>query len=216
MRAETQNLKERLSEIRDTLLELEFIKKDIKSLRESYNSQEKEILTESMFFNRLYRNYIRLFIIDVFKLIGKKEDHNIQKLLEFCKINLKRIDWENSISLQELNDLSDNLSTISTKFEQIEGLRNKYYAHNDKRKKTFKYDISLKELWEILEGLQNIFSELNLKFDNHHWYFDIQYTTPGVINNLYKFKKIRKLTLNGYGKLDSSIEIQELLKIMRG
>ena len=216
MSSETQILKERLSEIRDTLLELEFIKKDIKSLRESYNSPEKEILTESMFYNRLYKNYIRLFIIDVFKLIGKKEDHNIQKLLEFCKINLKRIDWENSISLQELNNLNDNLSTISTKFEQIEGLRNKYYAHNDKRKKTFNYDISLKELWEILEGLQNIFSELNLKFDNHHWYFDIQYTTPGFINNLYKFKKIRKLTLNGYGKLDSSIEIQELLKILRG
>ena len=216
MNYETQLLKERLSEIRNILLELEFIKKDIKSLIESYNSQEKEILAESMFFNRLYRNYIRLLIIDVFKLIGKKEDHNINKLLEFCKLNIKRIDWKNSISLQELNHLSDNLSTISIKFEQIEGLRNKYYAHNDKGKRNFNYDISLIEICEILEGLQNIFSELNLKFDNLHWYFDIQYTTPDIINSLYKFKKIKLLTLNGYKNLDSSIEVQELLKIMRG
>jgi hypothetical protein len=86
MKSETQILKERLLEIRETLLELEFIKKDIKSIINSDNEHRKEILTESKFFYRLYRNYIRLFVIDVFKLIGKKEDHNIQKLLEFCKI----------------------------------------------------------------------------------------------------------------------------------
>jgi hypothetical protein len=95
-------------------------------------------------------------------------------------------------------------------------LRNKYYAHNDKKKKTFTYEISLREICEILEGLQNIFSELNLKFDNHHWYFDIQYTTPDIINNLYKYNKLRKLTLNGYGKIESPIGIQKLLKIIRG
>ena len=215
MKSETQILKERLSEIRDTLLELEFIKKDIKTLTNSTKEDRKETLQESRFFYRLHRNYIRLFIIDIFKLIGKKEDHNIQKLIEFCKINLKKIEWFNPISLEKLNSLTDKLSNISEKFEQIEGLRNKYYAHNDKKKNSFTYQLSFMELSEILEGLQNIFSELNVEFDNHQWLFDIQYTSPDIMHNLNKYKQLRKLTLKEYGENKSSIETKTLLDIIR-
>ncbi len=215
MKSETQILNERLSEILATLLELEYIKKDIKTLINSKEEHRKETLPESHFFYRLYRNYIRLFVIDIYKIIGKKEDHNIQKLLEFCKINIKTIEWRNSISLEKLHSLSDRLSGISKKFEQIEGLRNKYYAHNDRKKMAFKYEISLIELWEILEGLQNIFSELNVEFDNNQWLFDIQYTSPAIMRDLYKYKKIRKLTLNEYGASNSFVETKKLLDIIR-
>ena len=215
MKSKTEILKERLSEIRDTLLELEFIKKDIKTLINSTKEDRKETLQESQFFYRLYRNYIRLFVIDIFKLIGKKEDHNIQKLLEFCKINLRKIEWFHPISLEKLNSLTDKLSSISEKFEQIEGLRNKYYAHNDKKKNSFNYQLSLMELSEVLEGLQNIFSELNVEFDNHQWLFDIQYTSPDIMHTLNKYKQLRKLTLKEYGENKSSVETKTLLDIIR-
>ncbi len=60
MKPETQILKERLAEILNILLELEFIKKDIKTLLNSTEKQRKDTSSESHFFYRLYRNYIRL------------------------------------------------------------------------------------------------------------------------------------------------------------
>src|SRR5690606_20971594 len=137
MNQETKTLKNRLVEIQKTLLELELIKEDIKTLISANEEQRKETQSESLFFVRLYLNYTRLFVIDVFKLTGRKEDYNIQKLLNFCKSNIRRIEWHNSISLEKLNSLSDRLTTISAKFEKIEGLRSKYYAHNDKKKNIF-------------------------------------------------------------------------------
>src|SRR5690606_886721 len=215
MNPETKILKQRLEEIRNTLLELEFIKKDIKTLINSNEEHRKGTLSESRFFTRLYLNYTRLFVIDIFKLTGKKEDHNIQKLLDFCKISIRKIEWYNSISLEKLNSLSDRLTAISVKFEQIEGLRNKYYAHNDKKKYSFPYELSLTDLWDVLEGLQNIFSEINVEFDNHQWFFDIQYNSPTILQNLSKYNKIRKLTLKEYGENKSSVETKKLLEIIR-
>lgn len=215
MNPETKILKHRLEEIRNTLLELEFIKKDIKTLINSNEEYRKETLSESKFFTRLYLNYARLFVIDIFKLTGKKEDHNIQKLLDFCKINIRKIEWYNSISLEKLNSLSDRLTAVSVKFEQIEGLRNKYYAHNDKKKHSFPYELSLKDLWEALEGLQKIFSDINVEFDNHQWLFDIQYNSPTILQNLSKYNKIKKLTLKEYGENKSSVETKKLLEIIR-
>ena len=215
MNPETKILKQRLEEIRNTLLELEFIKKDIKTLISSNEEHKKGALSESRFFTRLYLNYTRLFVIDIFKLTGKNEHHNIQKLLDFCKINRRKIEWYYPISLEKLNSLNDRLTEVSVKFEQIAGLRNKYYAHNDKKKYSFPYQLSLTDLWEILEGLQKIFSEINLEFDNHHWYFDIQYNSPKILQNISKYNKIRKLTLNENRQNQSSIETKKLIEIIR-
>jgi hypothetical protein len=71
MNPETKILKQRLEEIRNTLLELEFIKKDIKTLINSNEEHRKGTSSESKFFTRLYLNYTRLFVIDIFKLTGK-------------------------------------------------------------------------------------------------------------------------------------------------
>ncbi|WP_281979616.1 hypothetical protein [Tenacibaculum mesophilum] len=214
MKPETQILKERLAEILNILLELEFIKKDIKTLLNSTEKQRKDTSSESHFFYRLYRNYIRLFIIDIFKLIGDKEDYSIKKLLNFCISNRKKIEWYNKISLEKLNSLNNDLLITSKKFEQIKGLRNKYYAHNDKNKKSFTYKLSSLELWEVLEELQNIFIDINLKFNNNHWYFDIQYSSPQVIQNLSKFKQLQRIILAKNKEINSSIETKKLFHII--
>jgi len=65
MNSQTKILEERLFEIRETLLELEYLKKDVKTLIFSEEEHRHETIPESHFFVRLYHNYLRLFVIDV-------------------------------------------------------------------------------------------------------------------------------------------------------
>lgn len=213
MNIQTKILKDRLTEIREILLELEFLRNDIKSIINTKVEYKKSIVSKSRFFYRLHLNYIKLFVIDIYKITGKNEDYNLGKVIEFCKINRKKIDWHYKISLEKLNLLSKELDRISDKFEKIKDLRNTNYAHNDKNKNKFVTELTLFELWDVLDGLQDIFSRLNVDFDNLHWIFKIQYTQSNIIPNLYKYDQLHQLIASEVSKNNSTIEINELLKI---
>ncbi|MEO2127340.1 MAG: hypothetical protein ABGW91_04210 [Christiangramia sp.] len=214
MKNETQILEEKLSETRNILLELEFLKKDIKALINTPENQHKEVLSKSRFFYRLHLNYIKLFVIDIYKLIGKDEHFNLSRTIEFCKINRRKIKWHHEISLDKLNKLSSDLEKVSNRFQEIKGLRNTRYAHSDKKKGSFDFNISLNELWEVLEGLQNVFSMLNVDFDNKQWIFSIQYNSPNFVNEIYKYRKLHDLIYKEFSEDQTTVDIDKLLKIM--
>lgn len=214
MKNETDRLKERLAEIHEILLELEFLRGDIKYLITANESSHKQIVSKSRFFYRLHRNYIRLFVIDTYKLIGKREDFNLHRTLEFCKINRNKIEWHQKISLDKLNTLSEKINIVSQKFSDIQELRNKHYAHRDKNKDSFPSNVTLVELWEVLDSLQEVFRELNVDFDNMNWFFSLQYREPNIISEIDKYRRLRTLIHNEFSDKKESINTDKLAKIL--
>jgi len=211
---ETQILRDKLAEIRDILLELEFLRKDIKSIINAKEEHHRTIVSKSKFFYRLHLNYIKLFVIDIYKITGNKEDYNLRKVIEFCKINRKSIDWHYEISLEKLNFLSEELEKVSDKFDKIKVLRDTQYAHNDKNKNKFVNNLTLNELWNVLDGLQDIFSRLNVDFDNLQWIFKIQYTQSDIIPKLFKYYQLHDLIYSEFSKDSANIDTNELIKII--
>ncbi len=67
-------LKHKLYEIRNILLEMEFLKKDILAIHNPEEEYFEKMIKKSRFFYRLYLNYTKLFVIHCHKLIDKKED----------------------------------------------------------------------------------------------------------------------------------------------
>lgn len=213
MEKESETLRKKLLEIRDTLLELEFLKKDILMLVDDNEEYFENMVKKSRFLYRLYLNYTKLFVIDLHKLIDKDENYNIHNLINYCKSNIRRIDWSYPISLTELNHCESKLIDISSHFPAIIDLRNKVYAHNDKNKSKLKFDITLNEFWVVLKELQEIFSKINLCFDNHQWIFHIQYQRPQEIKFAYKYKKLKQLYLE-HAAEQTNIDITKFRKIM--
>ena len=216
MKTDSEILKDKLYEIRNILLELDSLKKDIQSIHNPDEEYFEKIIKKSSFFHRLYLNYIKLFVIDCNKLINEKEDYNVLNLINFCQTNFKNIEWQFKLDKKELESLKDDYYKISKYFSEIALLRNKVYAHNDKKKYEIKYNITLKDLWSVLESLQKIFKKINLHYDKTNWHFEILYKKPTVIKQAHKYLKIREWYFDSY-KPNNPIEFstEEIKKIIR-
>lgn len=213
MKQENEFLEIKLSEIRDILLELEFLKTDILMLIDKEEEYFEAVVKESIFLHRLHLNYIKLFTIDLYKLIDERENYNLYSLINYCKTNISKINWEREINLAKLNQLENDITNVPSHFKDISLLRNKHYAHNDKNKKKFNTQISLKDFWHVLKTLQNVFSTIIIHFNNDQWIFDIQYRKPNVIKNAYKYKKTVELYFEHASK-EIDLDFKKFKKIM--
>lgn len=213
MNKEHKLLEIKLLEVRNILLELEFLKHDVLMLSDEKEDYVELLVKKSRFLFRIYLNYMKLITIDLYKLIDKKENYNIYSLINYCKTNIVKIRWHHKITLKELDEMENEINSISHHFETIRLLRNKIYAHNDKDKSNFQFKITLTDFWHVLEVLQNIFSKLNLHFDNHQWIFTIQYNKAQEIKNAFKYKKCVELYFE-HAKEQTDIDIKKFRKIM--
>jgi hypothetical protein len=213
MNQEHQLLETKLLEIRNLLLELEFLKNDILMLSDESQEYVELLVKKSKFLYRLYLNYMKLITIDLYKLIDQKESYNVYSLINFCKTNISKIQWSREITLAELNQLESQVNSVSQHFETICLLRNKLYAHNDKNKSKFEYKITLDDFWLVIKVLQDVFSKLNLRFDNNQWIFSIQYNRPQEIKNAFKYKKTVELYFE-HAVAQTDLDIKKFRKIM--
>ena len=145
MKENTEILKNKLTEIREILLELECLKQDIRSIHNPEEEYFEKMIKKSRFFYRLYLNYTKLFVIDCHKLIDKNEHFNILNLINFCQSNLNKITWHNTPTHSSLEKLKTKFLKTSEHFSDISLLRNKVFAHTDRKKSEIKYNITLKD-----------------------------------------------------------------------
>lgn len=191
---ETQILENKLNETRVTLIELERLKTDIKFISNKETEYFSEIVEESAFFYRIYRNSIKLFMIDICKLLNPDEDFSLLRTLNYIQSNKKRIEWKRELKADRINELILKIEILNSKhFESFKNLRDKYYAHNDKKKFDIKYNVTLKKCWETLLINQEIFTELSLCLLNEQYIFSILTKEPNEIISLLKYKRINKL-----------------------
>ncbi|GGW99942.1 AbiU2 domain-containing protein [Salegentibacter mishustinae] len=215
MKENSEILKHKLSEIREILLELECLKQDIRSIHNPEEEYFERMIKKSSFFYRLYLNYTKLFVIDCHKLIDKKEHFNILNLINFSQSNLNKIDWHKTPTHSSLEILKTKFLKTSKHFNDISLLRNKVFAHTDRKKSEIKYNITLKDFWEVLTSLQEIFREINLHYDNTNWQFQILYEKPTSIKNSFKYLKIRDLYYESFKSDFDIFTKEEVKKIIR-
>lgn len=206
-----------IDEIADMILQIQYLKTDINYLSDKKQPYFSEVVESSQFLHRAYWNSIKLLIIDLNKLINPNEDFSLQKALNFVLSNRKKIEWENEISIEEIKDLQVRITTIENNhLTKIQNLRNKFYAHNDKKKYDFNIPISLKECWEINEELQLIFNKLHWHLRRQMFPITEYAPKPEEIIKLYRYKKIKKYVLEELVKNELSTDLKNVQKIILG
>src|SRR5690554_7716117 len=171
----TEQLKKKLDTTFNVLLELEFMKQSIERVSDKDSKYFEGSSHNSQFLNTVYKTFVRMFVVDLYKLIDKKSHFYLPKTITFCKDNLSKISWKHEITLQDLERIEKKFSISDTVYNDIKTLRDKYYAHTDNNR--FDYNISIKpdDLWDILKNLQEIFRLICQDFTNNCWVFEIQF-----------------------------------------
>jgi hypothetical protein len=208
---ETEILENKLNEIRDTLIELERLKTDIRFISNKETEYFSEIVEKSAFFYRIYRNSIKLFVIDICKLLNPNEDFSLLKTLNYIQSNRKRIEWKRELKADRINELILEIENLNSEhLESFKNLRDKHYAHNDKKKFDLEYNVTLKKCWETLLIVQEIFIELSLSLLNEQYIFSILTKEPYEIISLLKYKRINEMVLT---ELKKGADIGNLQKV---
>jgi len=214
---ETQNFKNKLSEIRDTLIGLERLKTDIKFISNKETEYFSQIVEKSDFFYRIYRNSIKLFVIDICKLLNPNEDFSLIKTLNYILSNRKRIDWKRVLTASRIAELILKIEILNSEhLESFKNLRDRHYAHNDKNKFDHDYNVTLKKCWESLLVVQEIFIELNLSLLNEQYIFSILTIEPYEIVTLLKYKQINEMLITELRKGPDLGELQKVRDITLG
>lgn len=198
---ETQILENKLNETRETLIGLERLKTDIKFISNKETEYFSEVVEQSAFFYRIYRNSIKLFVIDIYKLLNPNENFSLLRTLNYIQSNRKRIEWKRELKADRINELLLEIEKLNS--EHLEGfkkLRDKHYAHNDKKKFDLKYNLTLEKCWETLLKVQEIFIELSLSLSNKQFLFSILTEKPYEIISLLKYKRIKEILLAEFKK----------------
>lgn len=217
----TQQLEKKLDEIKNMLIELNLIKMDIKLLIDK-DQIYYETTSRSRFFYRLHINYIRLLVIDSYKLLAQKEHFNYSTLISFCKINRKSIIWDRELPLLKLNELEKDYKQVySQYYYDIYILRNKFFAHNDKNKDKFREETKLYliKLWEVLDVLNMIFTKINsyLKNEDCRLLFSEAYLPKSrEIEEAHKYNELRKLFFKSFRGEKKDLDLEEVRKIILG
>lgn len=213
----TYKLQQKIEEIKFILIELENLKTDITSISDKNELYFKNIVENSPFFYRIYKNSIKLFIIDLHKLLKPTEDFSISKVLDYAIINHRDIIWKRDIENKKLKNLKTELENLITKdLDDIKLLRDKYYAHNDKNKDKYKVSIKLIRCWQILIVLQEIFLEINLALNNEQIIFHLFAQKTDIMYRLNKYKVIKDLINEELIKSSDIGELQKIRDIIHG
>lgn len=206
-----------IDEIGDMIMQIQYLQTDIEYLTDTTQPYFSEVVEDSQFLHRYYLNSIRLLIIDFNKLINPKEDFSFQKALNFVLSNRKNIEWEKEITVDEIRDLQNRMLNIEKNhLDKIENLRNKFYAHNDKRKNDFNLPISLEECWVINKELQSIFNRLHWHLRKEMFSISEYAPKPEEIIRLHRYKEINKYVFKCFAENTVSSDIENIYKIILG
>lgn len=150
-------LSEKINFYKNSLVYLEYLKNDIVYISNRNENYFKEIIYNSNFFGRTYKNSIKLFVLELYKILENKEDYNLRSLLNNIINNGEGYyNWFTKPNINKVVEFRNRLSSISKSedYKKIKNLRNKYYAHSDSSRNNFETNIPFNKLWEILDEIQ--------------------------------------------------------------
>lgn len=220
MKDSCQNLEKKLTQIMHTLIELEFLKRDIIDICDKEAPYFAQVVAKNSMFKVIHDRYVKLFVIDIHTLTNDSDNDyfNFFKLIRFCQTNMKHIKWHKPISYEDLEELKENLLNHSDTIKSIGDLRNNIFAHNYKNKEKLEIEYSLSDFWEVLSLLQDIF----LKIDFHFKGFDSSRLFNHPIKNqaklmksLHELSKIREIFVDSLLN-EKDLELKSVRNILQG
>ncbi|MHA6248105.1 AbiU2 domain-containing protein [Pontibacter sp. CAU 1760] len=214
---ETINFEKKLNEISQILRDLEKLKKDIIFISDQESEYFVNAVENSDFLYRVYRNSIKLFVIDVCKLLHPNEHFSLAKTLAFAITERRRICWHRETSIEQLETLKEKVNNLNKEqLESFKTLRDKYYAHNDKAKHEHESKVTLSNCWKTLIILQDIYNELSLRFSNCQIAFESCGRTPNEIIAVSRFREIATFISNERRKSPNIGKLENIRDIILG
>lgn len=197
------------------LVGLQLLKSDIHHLTNRDMEYYQLAIANSKFFTRMRLNLGKLIVIDIHKILNPNEHFSLKKTIDFAKSNINRIDWYKQINKTDLDEMEFQVNDlIERNLENVKTLRNKQFAHLDKYKDTYKYDLLFIDIYETMEKSEIIYKNLSSHFSNSDAIFNVWKNPPNEIIDLAKFHKIRKLLLDKYLNNDWNNDFNEIWKII--
>ncbi len=138
-------LNEKIDFYRNSLVYLEYLKNDIIYISNRKEDYFKEIVYGSSFFGRSYKNSIKLFVLELYKILENKEHYNLQSFLNSIIYN----NWYTEPDMNIIIQFRNRVSAISKSedYKKVKNLRNKYYAHSDSNRNDFETNVPFIKLW---------------------------------------------------------------------
>ena len=212
----TEELSSILDEIRDNLINLQYLKKDVEYITSTNKSYFKDVIEKSSFFNRVYVNFLKQFLIDFYKLLNPKEYHSISYTIKFIRSNYSLIEWKREFSTNRIEELDLLIEEFEIDYiNNLKNIRDKHLAHSDKNKKKYESTISIQKTWKNLEVIQKIFIELYLALNDKQYVFELIGKTPNEVLSLQKYYEIRNLIFHKHRFSNLSDDLKEVQKIIR-
>src|SRR5690606_19651594 len=177
------NIKKDLEEIIKILVEMEHLKNSIKELTNEKEEYFDLVVKKSHFYHKVYVNYVKVFVIDVYKLMAEREAYNFKNLLKKCIDNTDESSPDKNLTNIKFRNLLKDFESIYDKyFQMIKEHRNKYYAHTDRNKEKYEFGYPTEELFEILCVFQKIYSALNEYYNNKPLFVVLDNKPNEIIN----------------------------------
>lgn len=206
-------LKERLDTLLNILLDLEFYKQNSETISNREKKYFERVCKNSQFFHTSYKVFLKLFIIEIYKLLDPSGDYSVSKLINFCETNRNKIVWDDQPGLDFFSQLKKKYQFEQEEVFKIKTLRDKFYAHTDKNRFEVIPEIDKEKLWETLDKLQKIFQQICQHYNNHYWLFNIQYKGIPELKMISNYKDFISLIQAHKKEGKESVSIQDLKKI---
>ena len=183
-------IENRLKVTERLLANLYFFKGNIIQISDT-NAPYSEVINTPLF-NYIYNSSIRLFVIDLMKLIynSSNEYFNIFKTVNCFNLNQNKKFWKHKIPKKRFIELKEKLLLSKYIFKDIKDLRNKYFAHTDIQTTRQGYIVPktpLNFLWEYLDVILEVFLEFQWCFKGTHPKPTIQHTNNGNPKIVHQF-----------------------------
>nr|WP_314492096.1 hypothetical protein [uncultured Chryseobacterium sp.] len=132
----------------------------------------------SDFFKFVEMNFLRITIIELFKLYSQNTDdyYSFYCLKNRFNSGKKYADLE--ISNATIRDIAMTLKQCKNEIEKLRDLRNKVYAHNDQEFKKYLGVLNLQEISTLISASKSIFNRFYSEIFNKHYFFDFPLGTP--------------------------------------
>ena len=205
-----------LDSIEEKLFELELTKKVIDYIGRTDANYFKPVVEKSRFLYSCWKNAIKVFVIDLCKIVEQREYRNIGSLLDALSIHQKELVWKYPFAQHKLDSMKQALEEIrsSSSYLKIKTLRDKYYAHSDKDKLKYETKWSKSEIWEMVDSLQEMYNQINLSLRETKIMFGRtqQYSELQMI---YKYSKISQYAYEKCSIEPDDKHIQVIIEILR-
>lgn len=192
----TDNKEEELQKYFDNLYEqikvINLLSEDLLYLFPTEDKYHQDIFHSKLLY-RLIESLKVNFALRLSIFLDKDEDFNLVSFMRRILIERKKSNWYENISQHELHEIQKQINAIieSNEFQTIKYMRNKVYAHFDKKAEESNLHTSQDKVAEVISSLKSIMTTLgskifrtNYSMEFMHW--DIDHTLLSILSNYHE------------------------------